>query len=127
MNAKVRAVLGLKSKLLDRYADQIEGILGCYDRLIFTGTLVDVAHPDALTLRLHQLNIHCFDLKVFAERLHDQVHDSALRLARAAGPRSLWTCDRTSRATSACAVCALTHALACPNCRRCGNSRACRT
>ena len=47
MNAKVRAALDLKSKLLDRYADQIDGVLGCYDRLILTGTLVDVAHPDA--------------------------------------------------------------------------------
>jgi hypothetical protein len=85
MHAKVRAALNLKSKLLDRYAEQIEGVLGCYDRLIFTGTLVDVAHPDAVTLRLHHLNIRCFDLKVFAEPLREQVRDNAVCLARAAG------------------------------------------
>lgn len=85
MNANVRAALGLKSKLLDRYADQSEGVLGCYDRLIFTGTLVDVAHPDAVPLRLHQLNIRCFDLKLFAEPLCDQGRDTARLLARQAG------------------------------------------
>lgn len=85
MNAKVRAALDLKSKLLDRYADQIDGVLGCYDRLILTGTLVDVAHPDAVSLRLHQLNIRCFDLKLFAEPLREQVRENALLLARQAG------------------------------------------
>jgi hypothetical protein len=59
MSAKVRAVLELKSKLLERYAEQIDGILGCYDRVILTGTLVDVAHPDVLTARLYALNIRC--------------------------------------------------------------------
>lgn len=40
MSAKVRMVLDLKAKLLERYAEQIDGVLGCYDRLILTGTLV---------------------------------------------------------------------------------------
>lgn len=31
MNAQVRATLDLKSKLLERYGDQIDGILGCHD------------------------------------------------------------------------------------------------
>src|SRR6266404_8116010 len=85
MNAKVRATLGLKSKLLERYADQIDGILGCYDRVIITGTLVDVAHPDVLRARLYALNIRCFDLKLFAEPLRDQVRDNAILVARQAG------------------------------------------
>src|ERR1700693_1160151 len=85
MNAKTRATLDLKSKLLQRYSDQIEGMLGCYDRVIITGTLVDVAHPDALTARLYALNIRCFDLKLFAEPLRDQVRDNAILLARQAG------------------------------------------
>ena len=85
MNTKVPANLGLKSKLLDRYTDQIDGILGCYDRVIITGTLVDVAHPDVLTARLYALNIRCFDLKLFAEPLRDQVRDNAILVARQAG------------------------------------------
>jgi len=85
MSAKVRAALDLKSKLLERYAEQIDGILGCYDRVILTGTMVDVAHPDVLTARLYALNIRCFDLKLFAEPLRDQVRDNAILLARQAG------------------------------------------
>jgi hypothetical protein len=85
MSAKVRPVLDLKSKLLERYGEQIDGVLGCYDRVILTGTLVDVAHPDVLTARLYALNIRCFDLKFFAEPLRDQVRDNAILLARQAG------------------------------------------
>ena len=85
MNAKVSASIDLKSKLLDRYAKDIEGILGCYDRLVITGLLVDVGHPDALAARLRDLNIRCFDLGVFAEPLRDQVRDNAILLARQAG------------------------------------------
>ena len=85
MNAKVRAVLDLQSKLLGRYAGPIDGVLGCSDRVILTGTLVDVAHPDVLRARLCALNIRCFDLKLFAEPLRDQVRDNAILLARQAG------------------------------------------
>ena len=85
MSAKVRPVLDLKSKLLERYGEQSDGVLGCYDRVILTGTLVDVAHPDVLTAQLYALNIRCFDLKLFAEPLRDQVRDNAILLARQAG------------------------------------------
>lgn len=35
-------------ELFLRYEQQIEGQLRCFDRVIFQGTLVDVAHPGAL-------------------------------------------------------------------------------
>jgi hypothetical protein len=85
MNPKVRAALDLKSKLLDRYAGELIGVLGCYDRLILTGLLVDVGHPDAIAAQLRHRNIRCFDLGVFAEPLRDQVRDNAILLARQAG------------------------------------------
>ena len=85
MNAKVTATQDLKSKLLDRYAKDIEGTLGCYDRLIVTGMLVDVGHPGAMTAQLRQRDIRCFDLGDFAEPLRDQVRDNAMLLARQAG------------------------------------------
>lgn len=34
--------------LLARYEKEIEGVLGCFDRLIVTGTLTEVAHPEAM-------------------------------------------------------------------------------
>jgi hypothetical protein len=85
MNAKSRAARAVKSRLLDRYADQIDGILGCHDRIILTGTLVDVGHPKAMMELLSRLHIRCFDLKDFAEPLRDQVRDNAIRLAGEAG------------------------------------------
>ena len=85
MNPKVCAALDLKSKLLDRYAGELIGVLGCYDRLILTGLLVDVGHPDAIAAQLRHRNIRCFDLGVFAEPLRDQVRDNAILLARQAG------------------------------------------
>jgi len=73
------------SSLISRYASQIAGQLGCFDRVIITGSLQDVCHPAALERQLHFANIRCFDLGLFAEPLRDAMRDQALTLARAAG------------------------------------------
>jgi hypothetical protein len=74
-----------KELLTQRYAEQILGTLGCWDRVIITGTLTDVCHAGAVEAWLRRDKIRCFDLKVFAEPLRDQVRDHALLTARAAG------------------------------------------
>jgi len=74
-----------KELLTQRYADQIVGTLGCWDRIIIAGTLTDVCHAGAVEGWLRRDHIRCFDLKVFAEPLRDQVRDHALFTARAAG------------------------------------------
>lgn len=71
--------------LTQRYAGPIGGTLGCWDRVIITGTLTDVCHAGAVEGWLRRDNIRCFDLKVFAEPLRDAVRDHALLTARAAG------------------------------------------
>jgi hypothetical protein len=71
--------------LTQRYADQIVGTVGCWDRVIITGTLTDVCHAGAVEGWLRRDNIRCFDLKVFAEPLRDAVRDHAILTARAAG------------------------------------------
>jgi hypothetical protein len=71
--------------LTQRYADHIVGTLGCWDRVIITGTLTEVCHAGAVEGWLRRDNIRCFDLKVFAEPLRDAVRDHALLTARAAG------------------------------------------
>jgi hypothetical protein len=70
--------------LTQRYADQIMGTLGCWDRVIITGTLTDVCHAGAVEGWLRRDNIRCFDLKLFAEPLRDAVRDHAILMARAA-------------------------------------------
>lgn len=71
--------------LTQRYADQIEGTLGCWDRVIITGTLTEVCHSGAVEGILRRENIRCFDLKLLAEPLRDAVRDHAVSLAGAAG------------------------------------------
>lgn len=71
--------------LVSRYASLIAGQLGCFDRVIITGSLLDVCHPAALERQLYFAGIRCFDLGVFAEPLRDALRDHALALARAAG------------------------------------------
>ena len=74
-----------ESSLVSRYASQIAGQLGCFDRVIITGSLLDVCHPAALERRLYSSGIRCFDLRVFAEPLRDALRDHAVALAQAAG------------------------------------------
>ena len=71
--------------LTQRYAEKIVGTLGCWDRVIITGTLTDVCHAGAVEGWLRRDSIRCFDLKTFAEPLRDQVRDHAILRARTAG------------------------------------------
>ena len=71
--------------LLERYATQVEGTLGCFDRVVITGTLVEVAHAGAINARLAHEGIKCFDIKEFADPLRRQMCDHAGALARQAG------------------------------------------
>jgi hypothetical protein len=73
------------SSLVSRYAAQIVGQLGCFDRVIITGSLLDACHPAALKRQLHAANFRCFDLDLFAEPLRNALRDHALPLARDAG------------------------------------------
>lgn len=75
----------LKDSLLERYAAQIEGTLGCFDRVVITGTLVEVAHAKAVESRLAYDGIKCFDIKEFADPLRREICDNAKALAAEAG------------------------------------------
>jgi hypothetical protein len=43
---------------IERHRDQIAGVLSCFDRVIVTGTLPDIAHAEAM---VRHLNRHLFD------------------------------------------------------------------
>jgi len=77
--------MNTSSSLLDRYEKEIEGVLGCFDLVVVTGTLTEVAHPEAMAAVLHREGIRCFDLGQFAEPLRQRIRDHALELAREAG------------------------------------------
>jgi hypothetical protein len=74
-----------KAGLTERYADQIVGVLGCYDRVVLNGTLMAIAHPEAMAGVLRREGIRCFDLAQFVEPLREEIRQNAERLAAEAG------------------------------------------
>ncbi len=73
------------SLFLQRHGEKIEAALGCYDRLVITGTLLDVAYPAAVQHRLNERDLRCFELGEFAEPLREAVRENAEALAKGAG------------------------------------------
>ena len=73
--------MSAKEGLLTRYADKIVGVLGCYDRVVLTGTLTAMAYPDAMARELRRAGIRCFDLAQYVEPLREEIRQNAERLA----------------------------------------------
>ena len=73
--------MSARDGLLTRYADKIVGVLGCYDRLVFSGTLTAIAYPEAMAGVLRREHIRCFDLAQYVEPIREQIRKNAERLA----------------------------------------------
>lgn len=68
--------------LTDRYAEQIAGVLSCYDRLVLMGTLPGVCYAEGMASYLRTHGIRLFDYPRFAEPLREEIRHNAERLAR---------------------------------------------
>lgn len=66
---------------IERHAEKIAGVLSCLDRVVITGTLPDLCHPQTATSHLFNHKIRIFDYTRFAEPLRDQIRNHAERLA----------------------------------------------
>ena len=86
-----------KAGLIERYADKIVGVLGCYDRVVLNGTLMAIAHPEAMAGVLRREGIRCFDLAQFVEPLREEIRQNAERLAAEAGLRIEFLARHTVR------------------------------
>jgi len=73
------------ASLVERHADQIAGVLSCYDRIILQGTLPGLCHAEGMTSYLYAHDIRIFDYARFAEPLRDQIRANAEHLARKHG------------------------------------------
>jgi hypothetical protein len=71
--------------LTDRYADQIAGVLSCYDRLIITGTLPGVCYAEGMATYLRGHGFRLFDYPRFAEPLRDALRQNAEQVAQEHG------------------------------------------
>ena len=71
--------------LLDRHADDILGVLSCYDRIIITGTLPRICYADGMTGVLFDLGVRIFDFPQFAKQYRDSLDANTQQLAEANG------------------------------------------
>jgi len=87
LNALIRGLLcGMSNTLLtERYQDRIVGVLGCFDRIVITGSLPDCCHVDAMKTQLLKRKIRFFDYPKLVDPLRNRLHENAQALAQAAG------------------------------------------
>ena len=71
--------------LTERYADKIQGVLTCLDRVVITGTIPEISHAEAMTSYLYSQKVRIFDYTKFAEPLRDEIRLHAERLAQESG------------------------------------------
>jgi hypothetical protein len=68
-----------------RFANELNGILNCYDRIVITGNVPTWCYAKGMTGYLYQQNIRIFDYAKFVEPFRGQIRDNAERLAKESG------------------------------------------
>ena len=71
----------------ERHQEEISGVLSCSNRVVITGTLLDIGHAEAMAqwLWLDARGIRLFDSPQRAEPLREELRQNAERLAAEAG------------------------------------------
>ncbi len=78
--------IGMTTPLLpERYADQIAGVLSCYDRILVFGTLPGVCFAEGMTSYLYVHKVRIFDYAQFAKPYRERLRENAELLARENG------------------------------------------
>src|SRR5271166_6049262 len=67
--------------LVERYADQIVGVLSCYDRVIVRGRIPEIDYATGMEAYLRAHGVYLFDFPKFAQPLRDEIHDNAEHVA----------------------------------------------
>ena len=65
----------------EKYQAKIAGVLHCFDRLIFTGTLPEFCYPEGMSAYLWLHDIRIFDYPKYAETLNQEIRKKAEALA----------------------------------------------
>jgi hypothetical protein len=71
--------------ITERYAGKIAGVLGCFDRLVVTGTLPGLCYAEGMTKYLVVRGIRVFDFAEWAKPLTEAIKANAEALAAGAG------------------------------------------
>src|SRR3972149_1266570 len=75
----------MTSLLSDRYVNDLDGVLSCYDRIVVAGSLQPFCYAQGMTRYLYQHGIRIFDYAQFAEPLRECLRANAEVLAQANG------------------------------------------
>jgi hypothetical protein len=71
--------------LSDKYRDQLDGVLTCYDRIILFGSLQPWSYAQGMTHYLYEHAIRIFDYAQFAQPLTEEIRTNAEVLAQQHG------------------------------------------
>ena len=76
----------MSTHLLERYNNDLQGVLSCYGRVVITGTLPGVCYARGMTGHLYANQIKAFDYgKEFADPLRNKIRGNAQMIAKAHG------------------------------------------
>ena len=71
--------------LVERHGAKIAGVLGCYDRIVITGTLPMLCHASGMATFMSMRHVRLFDYPKFCEPFREQIRENAERVARETG------------------------------------------
>lgn len=71
--------------ITERYAGKIAGTVSFFDRVVVTGTLVDIGHAQTATRWLNARHIRIFDFAEYAKLWRDDIRANAEKVAAEAG------------------------------------------
>ena len=71
--------------ITERYAEEIQGVLTCYDRMIIQGYVAPWSHSEGMTSYLNANHVKIFDYQKFCEPLTRKVRSIAEGIAKEAG------------------------------------------
>jgi len=83
--------------ITERYKEKITGILGCYDRVIITGTIPGICFSQGMTSYLFSKKIRIFDYPRFAEPYRERLRNNAEKLAKENGIEIEFVKNRNAR------------------------------
>ena len=71
--------------LTEKYAEQLQGVLECYDRVIILGHLGPLSYAQGMTCYLNGQHIRIFDYSQFTEPLRDEIKARIAEVAQENG------------------------------------------
>ncbi len=71
--------------LVSRHADQVSGVISCFDRVVIMGSLSDICYANGMAGHLSAHGVRLFDFPRWAEPLRDEIRKNAEAVAAKEG------------------------------------------